>query len=46
MAHFSVYFDFMRYLRHDGNLKKNALRKIESLCHVENRPSTLREKRI
>jgi hypothetical protein len=32
-AYFSVYFDFMRYLRHEnGFLKKNALSKIESLC--------------
>jgi hypothetical protein len=35
-AHFSVYFDFMRCLRHEnGNLKKNALSKIESLCHAD-----------
>jgi hypothetical protein len=37
-ARFSVYFDFMRSLRHEnGNLKKNALNKIKSLCHVDSK---------
>jgi hypothetical protein len=37
-AHFSVYFDFMRCLRHEnGNLKKNAFSKIESLCHADSK---------
>jgi hypothetical protein len=45
----------MQYSRHEnGNLKKNALNKIESLCHadskrflkIKNRPSTFKEKHI
>jgi hypothetical protein len=37
-ARFSVYFDCMRYLRHEnGNLKKNACIKIESLCHADSK---------
>jgi hypothetical protein len=35
-AYFSVCFGFVRYLRHEnGNLKKNALSKFESQCHVD-----------
>jgi hypothetical protein len=37
-ARFSVYFDFICCLRHEnGNLKKNALSKIESLYHADSR---------
>jgi hypothetical protein len=37
-ARFSVYFDFMCYLRHENsNLKKNAFCKIESLCHADSK---------
>jgi hypothetical protein len=35
-AHFSVYFDFMCYLRlENGNLIKNNWSKIESQCHAD-----------
>jgi hypothetical protein len=38
VARFSLYFDFMRCLRHEnGNLKKNALSKIESLCNADSK---------
>jgi hypothetical protein len=37
-AYFSVYFDFMRYLRHEnGNLKKNALSKTESQLNADSK---------
>jgi hypothetical protein len=37
-ARFSIFFDFMHYLRHENdNLKKNALSKIESSCHADSK---------
>jgi hypothetical protein len=37
-AYFSFYFDFVRYFQHEnGNLKKNALSKFESLCHADSK---------
>jgi hypothetical protein len=37
-ARFSIYFDFVRCLWHEnGNLKKNALNKFESLCYADSK---------
>jgi hypothetical protein len=37
-ALFFFYFAIVRYLRHEnGNLKKNALIKIESQCHADSK---------